>query len=339
MFGKYNSFLILLLLLLPFYVCSQQKFQFQQPKMGSPFTITIYGKDSVKVAEAAKAAFHRVDILNAVFSDYMDSSELNKLSRTSGSGKYMPVSAELFHLLKLAKEAARRSGGTFDITIGPVVSLWRKARRANHFPDTSLLKKALELVDFNYIHLNEKQQSVRLEKPGMQLDLGGIAKGYIAQSVLDLLRKAGFPSSMVNAGGDLALGDAPPDRAGWNLGISIPEKRKGYLQKILTLTNKAVATSGDIYQFLEWEGKHYSHIINPKTGMGVTTLRNVTVIADDGATADWLASACSILPLKQSFRLIRKFPGSAILIAEKRGDYIYKKADTNFMRLWNQKKD
>ena len=303
---------------------------FTQTKMGSPFTITLYGSDSLQMMQAAQEAFERVDELNRIFSDYMDSSELNRLSHTSGSGKAVPVSAALYDILERAKKGYILSEGAFDITVGPVIRIWRDARRTNRFPEAPAIRQALQRTGSKWMHLLPRQRAVRLDKAGMQLDLGGIAKGYVAQAVLAFLKEAGFPIAMVNAGGDLALGDAPPGRNGWRIAVAIPEQQQGYMHEILLLTDCAIATSGDVYQYTEWEGKRYSHIINPKTGYGVTTLRNTTVIAAEGATADWLASACNVLTIENAFRLVQQFPGTALLIAEKRGDSLYTKANTAY---------
>lgn len=336
MFRKYNIIFILLFFFAFKEVYGQnnyKKYVFREKKMGSPFTIVIYGKDSTRVARIAKTAFYKVDTLNNLFSDYIDSSEINLLSSKSGNHRFIPVSQELFYILSLSKKASYKSKGAFDITIGPVVKLWRKARRENIFPESDDIKKALKRTGYKYIQLNKKDQSVRLDKAGMQLDLGGIAKGYIAQVVLDFLIKENLPAAMVNAGGDIALGAPPPDHSEWKIGISLPEEKHRYSNEILLLKNQAVATSGDIYQYLEWKGKHYSHIINPKTGIGVTSLRNVTVVANNGGTADWLASACSILSIREAFQLVKKFPKTALFIAEKRGDRIYKKGNKYFYKL------
>lgn len=159
---------------------AQKKFVFEQPKMGSPFTITIFSNDSVKAAEAAAIAFHCADSLNLIFSDYVDSSELNRLNATSGQGRYVPVSAAMSDILKYSLEAARYSEGSYDISMGPVVRLWRKARKEKKLPNNNSLKRAMKKVGYKYIHLDTIHQAVWLEKPGMQLDLGGLGKGYVA---------------------------------------------------------------------------------------------------------------------------------------------------------------
>jgi thiamine biosynthesis lipoprotein len=308
----------------------QQKFVFEKPEMGSPFTISIFANDSAKAAEIAELAFHCADSLNAIFSDYIDNSELNRLNATSGQNRYVPVSAALFDILKYSLNAARLSHGSYDISMGPVVKLWRIARKEKKLPNPDSLKNAMEKVGYKYIHLNGDQRSVWLEKKGMQLDLGGLGKGYVAQAALHVIQSKGFRSAMVNAGGKIAIGEAPPGRDGWRIGITVPEEKEELMSQLLLLKNTSVATSGDIYQHLDINGKRYSHIIDPKTGLGITWQRNVTVIAKDATISDWLATACSVLPEKKSFKLIKKFPGAALLISEIKDGKLVQKSSANF---------
>ncbi|MEO8721043.1 MAG: FAD:protein FMN transferase [Ginsengibacter sp.] len=298
--------------------------------MGSPFTISIFSNDSAKAAQSAAFAFHCADSLNAIFSDYIDSSELNRLNATSGQNRYVAVSAALFDILKYSLEAARLSSGSYDISMGPVVKLWRKARREKALPDRDSLKNALSKVGYRFIHLNMDQSSVWLEKKGMMLDLGGLGKGYVAQAALNIIQSKGLKSAMVNAGGKIAIGEAPPGRNGWRIGITVPEEKEELIPQLLLLKNTSVATSGDIYQHLDINGKRYSHIIDPKTGLGITWQRNVTVIANDGTISDWLATACSVLSEKKSLKLIKKFPGAALLISEMKNGKLIQKSSSNF---------
>ena len=326
--------------LLLFVICSltamianaQHRYVFEQPKMGSPFTITIYGNDSAAVANAAAAAFRKADTLNAILSDYADSSEINRLSATSGMNRYVPVSTPLFDILQRSLLAAQLSKGSYDITIGPVVRLWRVARKTKIFPRTDSIRSALLRVGYQNLHLDTITHSVWLEKPGMRLDVGGLGKGFVAQAALDLLQNSGFLSSMVNAGGKIVIGHAPPGKAGWLIGINAPGEKEAILPHLLLLKDISVATSGDIYQYVEFNGRRYSHIVDPKTGIGLTRRRNVTAIAADGTTADWLATACSILPLHKSMKLIKRFPGGALLITEKRNAKICQKSSSDFSK-------
>lgn len=331
---------------------SQKKYVFERPEMGSPFTISIYSSagngsatyrsttaedgaadvaaDSAAIASAAAAAFRKADTLNTLLSDYRDSSEINRLSATSGQGRFIPVSAPLFSIIQHAQSAALSSQGSYDITIGPVVQLWRKARKTKVFPDADSLKIALARTGYRYLHLDTLTRSVWLEKPGMKLDVGGLGKGFVAQAVLDLLRESGYPCAMVNAGGKIVVGESPPGKAGWVIGINAPGEKEKIMPMFLSLANFSVATSGDIYQYVEFDGKRYSHIVDPKTGIGLTRRRNVTALAADGTTADWLATACSILPLRKSFRMIRRFPGAALFVSESKNGKIIQKSSAKF---------
>src|SRR6478735_9503518 len=312
------------------WINAQTKYVFEQAKMGSPFTIIIYTTDSAKAALIAAKGFRLADSLNNILSDYIDSSEINRLSASSGKNRYVPVSAPLFDVIKQAQAAAELSNGAYDITIGPVVTLWRKARKAKTFPDKDSLHAALQKTGYTYVHLDTLHQSVCLEKAGMQLDVGGLGKGFVAQAALNLVQENGFNSAMVNAGGKIVTTNAPGDQKGWLIGINQPEDKENILPKMLALQNMAVSTSGDIYQYVALNGKKYSHIVNPKAGIGLTNQKNVTAIAKDGTTADWLSTACSVLSIKQSMRLIKKIQGAALLITEKKNGKIKTKSSGLF---------
>lgn len=333
MFKTHYLILIFHVLLVSGMANAQTKYVFQKEKMSSPFTIIVYAEDSLKVANVIQSAFQKVDSLVAIFSDYEADSELNRLSQTSGTGKSVKVSSELFDVLELAQKASIHSEGAFDITVGPLVELWRKAMRERKVPDKTQIQRDLQAVNYAYIHLNKENRSVRLEKPHMKLDLGGIAKGYIAEAVLQFLIERGLPMTLIDAGGDIAIGDAPPHRKGWRIGVSIPGSHD-FIQRNVILKNKSIATSGDTYQFIEIDGVRYSHIVNPQTGNAETMLRNVSVIANHGAEADWIASACSVLSSEEAFKLVENIPGVALFISEKQHSHIYKKGDPQFMKYF-----
>ena len=167
----------------------------------------------------------------------------------------------------------------------------------------------------------------------MQLDFGGIAKGYIAQKVIEQLYKNGIHIALADAGGDIVMSEAPPNTKGWKIGINLPEKTNELVSQHLLLKNISVATSGDVYQYFEQDGIQYSHIINPTTGYGMTTQRNVTVISKGGATADWLATACSILPIKEAKKLAL-LNGAELLLSEKRGDKVLNFSTPGFKKFF-----
>lgn len=291
-----------------------KKYSFQQPKMGSPFNIIIYSLDSAKAANAAFAAFKMIDTLNEIYSDYLPNSELNRLCSTSGTGQWVKVSEPLFNILQKAYHASEVSYGSFDVTMSPVIRLWRTARREKRLPDKDSIAAAKQQTGYKFIEFDTIQKSIRLQKPGMQLDLGGIAKGETAQKTYKRLCQQGFSYSLIDAGGDIVAGDVPPQVQGWRVAINLPETEE-LMNPQLLLRNKAVTTSGDLYQYLEVNGVRYSHIIDPATGWALTNSRNVTVISDNGIDADWLTKACSILPIDSALELIKQFPSAEVQIA------------------------
>lgn len=291
-----------------------KKFNFQQPKMGSLFNLVIYSTDSLGAAAAAVEAFRLIDTLNEIYSDYLPDSELNRLCAASGNGEWIPVSAPLFSILQCAYRASEISRGSFDITAGPLTRLWRKARKEKILPPGDSILSAKKKVGYLLMELDSARMAVRLSVAGMQLDLGGIAKGETAQRVCTRLAESGFPYSLLDAGGDIVAGPVPAGVDGWHVAINLPESET-VMRYHLLLSNKAVTTSGDLYQYLELNGKRYSHIIDPRSGNAITSSRNVTVISGRGIDADWLTKACSILPVRRAIRLIKGFTGSEVQIA------------------------
>lgn len=323
MFVHYTAMALLLLLSAGTHA-QLQRFHFSQPKMGSPFHIIFYAATPAQANAAADQCFKLIDSLNAIFSDYLPDSEINRLSALAGTvTNPVAVSPALFDVLLRSKKAYEKSKGAFDITAGPLVQLWRQARKANRFPHDTLIKKAKLLTGFQYVEIDTINKSVWLKKRGMQLDLGGIAKGYTAQQVIEWLSQHGIHQALADAGGDIATGDAPPGTGGWIIGINVPETENDLQNKKLLLHHMAVATSGDVYQYMTYRGKKYSHIANPHTGYGITAQRNVTVIAKDGATADWLATACSILPLRQAHRLAASQQAHLLIARLKKGRILF----------------
>ena len=307
--------LIIVSLLVSFQSVAQQtRFVFTEVKMASSFTIIFYDNDSTHASMVAKNCFSLVDSLASIFSDYIDTSELTRLSKSSGSGNYVRLSPALYDIMVKSQNAWKKSKGSFDITLGPVVRLWRQARRDRKIPSATDISDKLKLVGFDKVRLRRRDHAAKLKVPGMQLDLGGIAQGYIAQKVLDRTRDLSISSALVDVSGDIAMSDPPPGKAGWTIGVNLPRSTYQLQSRNLVVSNCTVSTSGDVYQYIEENGVRYSHIVDPRTGYGVTHQRNVTVIAPDATTADWLATSCSILPEKKAGKLARKM-NAALLIA------------------------
>jgi thiamine biosynthesis lipoprotein len=288
----------------------------EERHMGVLVRFTLYAQDKAIANKAAREAFDRIAEIDRMMSDYNPESELRRLCDNAKPGEAVKVSEELFFVLKESQRLAEKSNGAFDVTVGPVVRLWRRARRQNEMPDAERLKEALNAVGYPKVKLDKKARTVTLTHPGMRLDLGGIAKGYAGDAALAVFKKHNLPRVMIAVSGDLVMGDAPPGKAGWRVGLAPLEKVDGPPSRILELKNAAVSTSGDAFQFVEIKGKRYSHIVDPKTGLGLTQRSSVTVIAPTGSEADSLASAVSVLGPEAGLKLIESTPKTAALIVQ-----------------------
>jgi thiamine biosynthesis lipoprotein len=279
--------------------------------MGTAFTLILYSGDDATASRASRLAFDRIKQLDQTLTDYDPESELMRLCARAG-GPPVVVSPDLFEVLARSKALYERSEGAFDITIAPVVRLWRRARREKVKPDPELLAKALALVGSDAIVLDPEKRTVELKRPGMKLDVGGIAKGYASEEAMKVLKREGISSALVAGSGDIVVSGPPPGRSGWTIAVAPlkPEADVGSSPTIL-LKDAAVSTSGDAEQFVEIDGVRYSHLVDPKTGLGLTERRSVTVIAREGITADGLDTAACILGPEKGLALIESTPGAA----------------------------
>jgi thiamine biosynthesis lipoprotein len=274
---------------------------FSKTLMGAEVLILVNAEDNKALEGAVQSTYQEGERLNMIFSDYEAKSEVSQLSQSSASGKQFIISPELFELLQYAQNLSKLSDGAFDVTIGPLSRLWRIARFQKKLPAPNKINHALNRVGYQNLLLNQANRSATAQLPGMVIDLGAIAKGYIADRMLEKMKKGGYPRCLIDAGGDLTIGDAPKDRKGWR--VEIGGRRHPQLP-VLHLANCAVATSGDMEQFLEIEGKRYSHILNPLTGIGLPGGTQATVIAPNCMIADSLASMCLVLGFQKSIPLL-----------------------------------
>jgi thiamine biosynthesis lipoprotein len=302
-----------------------RRFQFQQPHMGTLFTITLYAPDEASARGATDASFVKIAALERAMSDYDPESELMRLCGKP-VGEPATVSEDLFDVLCEAQRVSELSGGAFDVTTGPLARLWRRARREKIPPSPEALAGALAAVGYEKLRLDLQRKTVTLTVPHMQLDLGGIAKGYAADRALAVLRARGLPRALVAASGDIAVGESPPGENGWRIGIgglaleadgapSASGRAVGEaaspLNQVLRLRNAAVSTSGDTEQFVEIGGARYSHIVHPRTGMALTERLQVTLIGRRATDTDAFATAASVLGWEGGVVLVESEPGLA----------------------------
>jgi thiamine biosynthesis lipoprotein len=273
-------------------VGAAEKFSFERPLMGTKFGVVCYAESRVVAEKAAEKAFSKAEEINAVASDYLPESELSLLS-TKSVGAPVPLSPLLFDLLDHSRRIAEATGGAFDPTLGRMTKLWRETRTSGRLPDAEHLAAARYACGWRHFTLDPEARTITLLRKNMAFDLGGIAKGYAADQMLDSLATSGIRQALVTAGGDIRLGDAPPGRAGWNVALKTFDVGKN--EEILTLSNAAVSTSGDLHQSVVIDGVSYSHILDPSTGLGLTRRVAASVIADNAKISDALATAACVL--------------------------------------------
>jgi thiamine biosynthesis lipoprotein len=307
-----------------------QKYAFEKAEMGVPFRITLYAENEETAKRVAEDGFARVSDLNRIFSDYEDDSELTRLSRTSGEGRAVEVSDELWTVLSRAQALAERTDGAYDVTCGPLTSLWRRARRKKELPAPDLVAEMTARVGWKKMRLDKGARTVELLAPDMRLDVGSIAKGYACDEALRVLRKEGCPRAMVAGSGDISAGDPPPGRKGWRIevvGLDLDGVASAPAPVVVEIANAAIATSGDRNQRLDAGGRRYSHIINPRTGQPLTDHSLVSVIAKDGLTAG-ISTACSVIGPQEALKFaaewkaairIQRMPGDKVEITESPG--------------------
>lgn len=292
-------------------------YAFEEPHMGTKFRLKLYAGSEKTAREAATAAFERIGQLNRNLSDYVPDSELLRLCG-SEPGKPVTISADLFSVLREALEVARETGGAFDPTIGHYTNLWRRAVRKNRLPTGEQLAGVAAKSGHEKLVLGETNDGTShiaiLEVAGMQLDLGGIAKGYAADEALKMINRFGITRAAVAAGGDIRVGDPPPGEEGWRIPVLAMDRTEESYSAEVVLANAAISTSGDREQFVEIDGVQYSHIVDPRTGLGLTRRISATVIAPSANISDSYATVLCVLGPERGLALAKNTPGIEALI-------------------------
>lgn len=283
-----------------------KRFTFIEYHMGMDARLTVYASSQEKAVNACRAAFDRIAVLDTMMSDYRKDSELNRLSDQAG-GPPIKVSPELFKVLKKSLEVSQRSQGAFDVSVGPLISLWRTARRTTTLPKSEEIEKARSLVNWQKIKLNDRDKTVQLLTPGMRLDLGGIAKGYGGDEAQKVLKKHGIQRALVEMGGDIVVSGPPPGKKGWT--IRVPNAGDDNGPKDLEFANCAVSTSGDTEQFTVIGGVQYSHVVDPRTGWALTNRVQATIIAKEGLTTDPVSTALTVMQEEKRSDLLKRYQG------------------------------
>ncbi len=281
--------------------------------MGTFANITAVAADEETVEAGIEAAFDKLVEVDEMMSDYRDDSELSVVNRDAFAGP-VEVSDELFTVLKASVDYSRKTQGAFDITVGPVVELWRRMEKDGTRPGEEELAQARARVGYEKLILDEENKSVRFAVEGMKLDLGGIAKGYAIDLAVEAMKKAGAAGGLVDVGGDMrCFGVSPKFDNIWRVGLEDPSGASRYLV-VLNLSDAAIATSGDYRRFVVVDDKRYSHIIDPATTASAGELTSVTVIAARAMDADALATAVSVMGEAEGLQLVESIDNAEAIV-------------------------
>jgi thiamine biosynthesis lipoprotein len=246
--------------------------------MGSVTSIVAYGEAAGPLQSAISDALHEVRRLDEILSNYKPTSEWSKMNRVAARQRFH-ASAELFHLLNECVDYSRKSEGAFDISVGPLMKVWGFYKGSGHLADQATVSAALQFVGFRNIILDPQTQTVRFAKEGVEMDPGGVGKGYAVDRMVKILKEEGVSSALVSAGGSsiYALG-APPGKNGWGIHLMDPRSSSRTVGAV-TLRNESLSTSGSSEKFFYAEGKMWSHIMDPRTGYPSQGMLSVSVIA------------------------------------------------------------
>lgn len=297
--------------------------------MGTVVSQKLYGKNSESTTEKI---LQRLNQLEENLSVNINTSTVSRINTHSGEAQEFQVNSDLLNIITRANKYSAISGGSFDITIGPLVKEWGVFSDNPHVPSADRINELLKLVNYKSIIIDSKNLSMRLPLKGQMIDLGGIAKGYAADEAAQICRENGIKSAYINLGGNVILVGSKPDGSPWKIGIQNPRGNHGNYIGVLGLSNKTVVASGDYERFFMKDGVRYHHIIDPKTGWPSNSdLISSTIVTDSSIDADALSTATFVMGLEKSRELLSRLDGvEAILITKNKKVYVTEKLKKYF---------
>ncbi len=292
-----------------------QTYSSVQKLMGNRFEISVVSDDENWANERIASAISEIVRIEQLLTTFKPQSQTNQINAQAGM-RPVQVDKEVFELIQRSLKISNLTQGAFDITYGSIdKSLWNFDVKMTTLPDLETAKEMVKLIDYQKVILNQNDFSVFLKDQGMRIGFGGIGKGYAAEMAKQLMIREGVKSGVVNASGDLTTWGNQPNGRQWTIGIADPNHKNKTFSSI-NISNMAVATSGDYEKFVMIKGKRYSHTINPKTGLPVTGIKSVTIIAPNAELADSLATPVTVMGVKVGLDLINQIRGIACVIVD-----------------------
>jgi len=272
-------FLSLFAALLLMLSAEAQRLERSTDAMGATFSVVLHGNDQASMNQAIDAAFDEAHRLDELLSNYKPASEWSRINREAAAHP-VSVSPELFQLLYDCIDYSRASEGTFDLTVGPLMRAWGFFGGTHHVPSSEQLSEGRQIVGYRHIGLNAQNRTVRFDRPGVEIDPGGVGKGYAVDRMVDILRSRGFSSALIAASGSsiFGLGNPPDEPRGWSINIADPWDHRNNAAQVF-LKDMSLSTSGSYEKSFRVNGHRYSHIMDPRSGAPAESAVQVTVLA------------------------------------------------------------
>ncbi len=298
--------------------------------MGNQFEITVVSDEETDAFNKIDKAVNEISRIEKLLTTFSEESQTNLINRNAGI-KPVKVDKEVFDIIKRSIKISEVTQGAFDITYGSVdKKLWNFDKEMTSLPDASVAKKAVHLINYRNVILNEKKSTVYLKEKGMRIGFGGIGKGYAAERAKLVLQNEGVKDGIVNASGDLCAWGVQPNGKEWTIGIADPNAARNPFS-YLSVSNSAIATSGNYEKFITINGKRYSHTIDPKTGLPVSGIKSVTIISPNAEIADAMATPVMIMGIKVGLNMVDQLKGIGCIIVDE-NDKVHTSQNINLQK-------
>jgi thiamine biosynthesis lipoprotein len=306
-----------------FNLFSQKLYSKTEKLLGSPFEISVVANDSIEASFYFKSSIIELKRIELLISDWIPESQISKVNQNAGLQK-VKVDLEVYQLIERAIKISKLTKGAFDISYASMDKIWKFDGTMKEMPSDEIIKNSVAKVGYQNIFLNKKDTSIFLKNKGMKLGLGGIGQGYIADKIKEKLQKEGCMAGLVNVSGDINTWGKLPNGKPWTVGIINPIN-KNKVFATFQLDDSAVETSGNYEKYVTFNGKRYTHIIDPRTGFPADGIISVSVFAKQTEVADALATAIFVMGVEVGLDFVNQLKGINCIIVDAEGKIHYSK--------------
>lgn len=315
-----KSFIVSLIFVSAFLQAQTQRIR-SLTLMGSQFDLTVFDKDSLSAEKAIDKAILEITRIENLISEWRPETQVSEVNRNAGI-KAVKVDKELIDLTKTARRFSELTDGAFDISIAAMDKIWKFDGTMETLPDSEVIRSSIRNIGYKNIEIDTLNSTIFLKHKGMKIGFGSIGKGYAADRARTILKQDGVMGGIINASGDMSIWGTQANGEAWAIGVNNPFRPEKVAAVIQKREEISITTSGNYEKFVEIDGKRYSHIINPKTGMPSSGLTSVTVIGPDATTANGFSTSLMVLGKKKARKLMKQFPNYSYVLITDKGNII-----------------